>query len=123
MTNRGQGRPFTFHFSPFDALNFTANLMPLATTHYATPDQTPKATICVVGGTNIAHALARSPHMTGSFTIDTPFGVSPVIYFGETSGVPFFHITLHGSTELSGVAEQEVLFRVWSALHQLVVSD
>jgi 5'-methylthioadenosine phosphorylase len=97
--------------------------MPTPTTHYSTPDQVPKATICVVGGTNVAHALARSSHISASFTIETPFGTSPIIYFGETSGVPFYHVTLHGSTELSGVAEQEVLLRVWSALHQLGVSD
>ena len=97
--------------------------MPTPTTHYSSSDQVPKATICVVGGTNVAHALARSSHISASFTIDTPFGASPIIYFGEASGVPFYHITLHGSTELSGVAEQEVLLRVWSALHQLGVSD
>ena len=97
--------------------------MPTSTTHYSSPEQAPKATICVVGGTNVAHALARSSHVSASFTIDTLFGVSPLIYFGETSGVPFYHITLHGSIELSGVAEQEVLLRVWSALHQLGVSD
>jgi 5'-methylthioadenosine phosphorylase len=97
--------------------------MPRTITHYATPDQAPKATICIVGGTNVAHALASSSHISASFTIDTLFGVSPLIYFGETSRVPFYHITLHGSTELSGVAEQDVLLRVWSALHQLGVSD
>jgi 5'-methylthioadenosine phosphorylase len=97
--------------------------MPTPTTHYSTPDQVPKATICIVGGTNVAHALGRSSHISASFTIETPFGASPIIYFGETSEIPFYHITLHGSTELSGVAEQEVLLRVWSALHQLGVSD
>jgi 5'-methylthioadenosine phosphorylase len=97
--------------------------MPTPTTHYSSPAQAPKATICIVGGTNVAHALARSSHVSMSFTIDTPFGVSPEIYLGETNGVSFYHITLHGSTELSGVAEQEVLLRVWCALHQLGVSD
>ena len=97
--------------------------MPLSTTHYTTADQAPKATICVVGGTNVAHALARSAHVSTGFTIETPFGVSPLIYLADVRGVPFYHITLHGSTELSGVAEQEVLLRVWSALHQLGVSD
>lgn len=97
--------------------------MPTPITHYSTPNQPPKATICVVGGTNVAHALARSAHISTGFTLETPFGASPIIYFGESGGVPFYHITLHGSTELSGVAEQEVLLRVWSALHQLEVSD
>jgi 5'-methylthioadenosine phosphorylase len=97
--------------------------MPTPTTHYSSPAQAPKATICIVGGTNVAHALARSSHVSMSFTIDTPFGVSPEIYLGETNGVSFYHITLHGSTELSGVAEQEVLLRVWCALRQLGVSD
>jgi 5'-methylthioadenosine phosphorylase len=97
--------------------------MPAPATYYASPDQAPKASICIVGGTNVAHALALSEHVSASFTIETPFGVSPIIYFGETDGVPFYHITLHGSPELSGVAEQDVLLRVWSALHQLQVSD
>src|ERR1700756_232418 len=97
--------------------------MPSPTTHFTDQEQAPKATICIVGGTNVAHALASSSHVSASFTIETPFGVSPIIYFGETDGVPFYHITLHGSPELSGVAEQDVLLRVWSALHQLGVSD
>ena len=67
--------------------------------------------------------MAWSSHVSASFTIETPFGVSPVIYFGETSGVPFYHITLHGSPQLSGVAEQDVLLGVWSTLHQLEVSN
>jgi 5'-methylthioadenosine phosphorylase len=97
--------------------------MPAPTTHYGSADQAPKATICIVGGTNVAHALARSAHISASFTIETPFGISSPVYFGETEGVPFYHITLHGSPELSGVAEQDVLLRVWSALHLLGVSD
>jgi 5'-methylthioadenosine phosphorylase len=97
--------------------------MPAPTTHYGNAAEAPRATICVVGGTNVAHALAWSSHVCASFTIETPFGVSPIIYFGETDEVPFYHITLHGSPELSGVAEQDVLLRVWSALHQLEVSD
>src|ERR1700722_7499605 len=97
--------------------------MPTPTTHYSTPDRAPTATICIVCGTNGADALGQSSNISDSFTIETPFGASPISYFGETSEVPFYHITLHGSTELSGVAEQEVLLRVWSALHQLGVSD
>jgi 5'-methylthioadenosine phosphorylase len=97
--------------------------MPTPSIHYPSTGQAPKATTCIVGGTNVAHALALSAQVTASFTIETPFGISPMIYFGETDGVPFYHITLHGSPELSGVAEQDVLLRVWSALHQLEVSD
>jgi 5'-methylthioadenosine phosphorylase len=97
--------------------------MPTPSTHYPSADQAPKATICIVGGTNVAHALSLSAHISTSFTIETPFGVSPIIYLGETDGVPFYHVTLHGSPELSGVAEQDVLLQVWSALHQLEVSD
>src|ERR1700739_4339479 len=115
---------------PFGALDacsgralLFSTLLALPTTHFTDQKQAPKATICIVGGTNVAHALAWSPHVSASFTIETPFGVSPVVYFGETDGVPFYHITLHGSPELSGVAEQDVLLRVWSALHQLEVSD
>jgi 5'-methylthioadenosine phosphorylase len=97
----------------------------LPITHYPKPDSEglPKATICIVGGTNVAHALVTPTYLSAGFTIDTAFGVSPAIYYGETGGVAFYHVTLHGSTELSGVAEQDVLLRVWTALHLLGISD
>jgi 5'-methylthioadenosine phosphorylase len=88
------------------------------------PEKPPPADICIVGGTNIAHALTTSGHLSVAFALETPFGLSSTIYFGESEGVPFYHITLHGSsTEASGVAEQHALLIVWGALHHLGVSD
>jgi 5'-methylthioadenosine phosphorylase len=83
-------------------------------------------TICILGGTNVAHALARSSHITSTTTLETPFGPSPAIHHGVTEGAPFYHIALHGvSTAESGtaVAESTTLLRTWSALHQLGVTD
>jgi 5'-methylthioinosine phosphorylase len=88
------------------------------------PEKPPPANICIVGGTNIAHALTTSGHLSVAFALETPFGLSPAIYFGESEGVPFYHVTLHGSsTGASGVAEQDALLIVWGALHHLGVSD
>ena len=88
------------------------------------PEKPPPSNICIVGGTNIAHALTMSGHLSVAFALETPFGLSPAIYFGESEGVPFYHVTLHGSsTEASGVAEQDALLIVWGALHHLGVSD
>jgi 5'-methylthioadenosine phosphorylase len=84
----------------------------------------PEATICIIGGTNIAHALASSPHVSAAFILETPCGLSPTIYYGEFEGVPFYHITLHGSSaDQSGVVEQDSLLPVWGTLHHLGVSD
>jgi 5'-methylthioadenosine phosphorylase len=98
----------------------------LPVTHYSRYASTepPKASICIVGGTNIAHALATSSHVSTAFTLETRFGSSPSVYYGEFEGAPFYHVTLHGScTAASGVAEQESLLRVWGTLHHLGVSD
>src|SRR5260221_564767 len=98
----------------------------LPVTHYSRYASTepPKASICIVGGTNIAHALVTSSHVAIAFTLETRFGSSPSVYYGEFEGAPFYHVTLHGScTAASGVAEQESLLRVWGTLHHLGVSD
>jgi 5'-methylthioadenosine phosphorylase len=88
------------------------------------PENPPPANICIVGGTNIAYALATSSHISAAFVLETTFGPSPTIYFGETDAVPFYHVTLHGSsTDASGVAEQDALLMVWGALYHLGVSD
>ena len=52
-------------------------------------EKPPQATIRIVGGTNVAHALAISPHVSAAFTLETPLGLSPTIYYGEFKGVPF----------------------------------
>jgi purine nucleoside phosphorylase len=99
---------------------------PLSITRYSLhgAEKPPPATICIVGGTNVAHALAISPHVSAAFTLETPLGLSPTIYYGEFEGVPFYHVTLHGSsTEKSGVVEHDSLLTVWSTLHYLNVSN
>jgi 5'-methylthioadenosine phosphorylase len=88
------------------------------------PEKPPEANICVVGGTNVAHALATAPYVSAAFTLETPLGLSPTIYYGESAGVPFYHVTLHGSSsDECGIAEQDSLLRVWGTLHHLGVSD
>ena len=64
----------------------------LPVTHYSRYASTepPKASICIVGGTNIAHALATSSHVSIAFTLETRFGSSPSVYYGEFEGAPFF---------------------------------
>jgi 5'-methylthioadenosine phosphorylase len=98
----------------------------LPVTHYSrySPIKPPEANICIVGGTNVAHALATSSHVSAAFTLETPLGLSPAIYYGETERVPFYHVALHGSsTDQSGVVEQDSLLTVWGTLHHLGVSD
>jgi 5'-methylthioadenosine phosphorylase len=98
----------------------------LPITRYTLPShqKPPEATICIVGGTNVAHALAASSHISAAFTLETPLGMSPSIYYGEFEGAPFYHLTLHGSsTDASGVVADQSLITVWSALHYLGVTD
>jgi 5'-methylthioadenosine phosphorylase len=98
----------------------------LSITRYSVngPENPPAANICIVGGTNVAHALATSTHVSAAFTVESPLGLSPTIYYGKFEEVAFYHVTLHGSsTEASGVAEQDSLLAVWGALHHLGVSD
>jgi Phosphorylase superfamily. len=65
-----------------------------------------------------------SAHVSVAFALETPFGLSPTVYFGETEGAAFYHITLHGSaTDAAGVAGQDALLTVWGALRHLGVSD
>src|ERR1700730_17645991 len=86
-------------------------------------EKPPEATICIVGGTNIAHALAISPHVSAAFTLETPLGLSPTIYYGVFEGVPFYHLTLHGSsTDKSRGVEQDSFLTAWGTRHYLDVS-
>jgi 5'-methylthioadenosine phosphorylase len=94
--------------------------------HYSrySPVKPPCASICILGGTNVAHALATSSDVSAAFTLETSLGLSPAIYYGESEGAPFYHVTLHGSsTDKSGVVEQDSLQTVWGTLHHLGVTD
>ena len=94
--------------------------------HHHAQVSCPRASICVLGGTNVGLALARSEYVLQAFTFETAHGRSPVIYFGEIEGADFYHIPLHGvADQASGatLAEHKGLMRTWSALHELQVSD
>jgi 5'-methylthioadenosine phosphorylase len=98
--------------------------LPIARYFHDSSAKPPEATICIVGGTNVAHALATSTHIAAAFTLETPLGVSPTIYYGAFDEAPFYHVTLHGSsTDKSGVVEQDSLLTVWGSLHYLGVTD
>ncbi len=75
----------------------------------------PKASIALVGGTFINDALLNaSGILKGSFTIKTRVGTSPLIWFGETGGVPFYYVHMHGDGKY---------VETWAALAQLGVRD
>jgi 5'-methylthioadenosine phosphorylase len=98
--------------------------LPIARYFHDSSAKPPEAAICIVGGTNVAHALATSTHIAAAFTLETPLGVSPTIYYGAFDEAPFYHVTLHGSsTDKSGVVEQDSLLTVWGSLHYLGVTD
>jgi len=91
------------------------------------PINVPQSNICILSGTNVATALTRTDAILGEFTIETPFGISPVIYYGTVEDVPFYHIPLHGSLPASDSAELETntntLYRTWSAMYLLGVAE
>ncbi|MDP3294294.1 MAG: hypothetical protein Q8M37_06090 [Nevskia sp.] len=75
----------------------------------------PKAKVALVGGTFINDALLNaSGILKGSFTIKTRVGLSPVIWYGETEGVPFYYVHMHGDGKY---------VETWVALAQLGVRD
>lgn len=75
----------------------------------------PRAKVALVGGTFINDALLKSEGiLKGSFTIKTKAGVSPVIWYGETGGVPFYYVHMHGDGKY---------VETWAALYQLGVRD
>ena len=94
--------------------------------HHHSQVSCPRASICVLGGTNVGLALAQSDHVQQGFTFETAHGRSPVIYFGEIEGTGFYHIPVHGAADQASgaaLAEHDGLLRTWSALHELQVSD
>jgi 5'-methylthioadenosine phosphorylase len=94
------------------ALAFTL-LAPAASA--AKVDDFPRARIALVGGTFINDALLKSEGiLKGSFTIKTKAGVSPTIWYGETGGVPFYYVHMHGEGRF---------VETWAALYELGVRD
>jgi len=90
------------------------------------PDSAPTSNICVLGGTNIAGALTRQTEIGGSFTIETQFGKSPEIFWGETQEVSFYHIPMHGGTGADRTKpdyQENAYLRTWSAFHRLGVTE
>ncbi|MBV9490794.1 MAG: hypothetical protein JO069_13905 [Verrucomicrobia bacterium] len=88
-------------------------------------ERPPAATICILGGSNLGMALARSGYVQGAFTWQTKHGPSPVIYHGKSGPVPFYHIPHHGASpdDAGTVALPDSLLRTWSALFELGVID
>jgi 5'-methylthioadenosine phosphorylase len=75
----------------------------------------PKARIAIVGGTFINDALLFTDGiLKTNFTIETPAGTSPKIHYGESDGVPFFYVHMHGEGKWTAT---------WAALAQLGVRD
>ncbi len=75
----------------------------------------PRAKVALVGGTFINDALLKSEGiLKGSFTIKTKAGASPTIWYGETGGVPFYYVHMHGDGKY---------VETWAALYQLGVRD
>ncbi len=91
------------------------------------PDGVPPSYICVLGGTNLAMALTRHESIQGSFTIETPYGTSPKIYYGLVAEVPFYHLPMHGSISESDLSDIESnnrsLLRTWSTLYLLGIKE
>ncbi len=84
-------------------------------TRAAKPEDFPHAKVALVGGTFINDALLDSKGiLKGSFTIKTKAGMSPTIWYGETDGVPFYYIHMHGGDQY---------LQAWAALYQLGVRD
>ena len=85
------------------------------------------ASICILGGTNLAFELTNHSSIEISFQIETPFGISPVVYQGEFNDVPFYHIPMHGSSFLSDEENpdtgNQVILKTWSTLNLLGVRD
>ena len=75
----------------------------------------PPARVALVGGTFINDALLNSSGiLKGSFTVKTRVGTSPVIWYCETGGVPFYYVHMHGEGHY---------VETWAALAQLGVRD
>ena len=90
------------------------------------PGGVPESHICVLSGTNVATVLTRNEAIKGSFSIETKFGTSPEIFYGEVSGIPFYHIPLHGhiGADRSKMgADTDCLLRAWTAMHLLGVKE
>ena len=102
--------------------------------HFAQPDgpsiqlpaRVPESHICVLSGTNVATVLTRNDALKGSFSIETKFGTSPEIFYGEVNGIPFYHIPLHGHMGVDRSqpgADRDCLLRTWTAMHLLGVKE
>lgn len=90
------------------------------------PKDVPKSHICVLGGTNIAMVLTKTEYISGSFQIETRFGPSPEIFYGEVDGVPFYHIAVHGGIGVDRSqlnADANGFLCTWAAMHMLGVTE
>jgi 5'-methylthioadenosine phosphorylase len=75
----------------------------------------PEARIAVLGGTFVNDAIFhRDGLIRSEFTIDTPVGRSPTIYYAVHEGIPFYYVHAHG---------QGRWLETWAALYDLGVEE
>ncbi|MGF1483331.1 MAG: hypothetical protein ACFBZ8_03080 [Opitutales bacterium] len=90
------------------------------------PKGVPDSHICILSGTNMASALLKHDSIEGEFTLETPFGTSPKVYFGESAGVAYYHIPMHGYEGIDPTqpdAGVNALLRTWWTLYHLGVTE
>ncbi len=101
-------------------------LLSLAAPRIELPEGVTESHICILSGTNVASALLKHPSMAGDFTVETPFGTSPKVYYGQSAGVSFYHIPMHGYEGIDPTrpdAGVNALLRTWWTLYHLGVTE
>lgn len=74
----------------------------------------PEARIAVLGGTYVNDEIFQRDLIESEFTVETPVGTSPPIYYAESQGTPFYYVHSHG---------QGKWLETWAALYQLGVEE
>ncbi len=74
----------------------------------------PEARIAVLGGTHVNDAIFQRDLIQSEFTVETPVGTSPTIYYARSGEIPFYYVHFHG---------QGKWLETWAALYQLGVEE
>ncbi len=74
----------------------------------------PSAKIAVLGGTFINDLLFGTEILLGYTEVETPLGLSPRIYYGESTEIPFYYVHFHGEGKW---------LETWIALRDLGVTE
>ncbi len=77
-------------------------------------DPLPRASIAILGGTFLNDLLFGTEIIKGYSEVETPVGLSPRIYYGESIDVPFYYIHFHGEGKW---------LETWLALRDLGVTE